>query len=209
MSSTVRQGRYRRGLAALVLALAWVSGCSTEPPQNAGPPAGASTREAPPVKRAVTNDGMPPSQPVSVSIPRIGARSSLEPVGLNADGTVEVPPVTEPMQAAWYRHSPTPGEVGPSVLLGHVDGGGRPGIFFRLRELKRGDEVIVERQDGSTATFVVQRVQQVRKDEFPTDEVYGDTEAPEIRLITCGGVFDHRVDSYRDNIIVYGTLRTR
>ncbi|QWF79377.1 class F sortase [Amycolatopsis sp. CA-230715] len=151
-------------------------------------------------------NAMPRSEPAAIDIPKLGAHSSLIPLGLNADDTIEVPPVSQPMQAGWYRYGPTPGETGPAVVLGHVDGNKLPGIFFRLKELKPGDAVTVSRKDGSTARFVVREVDQVPKDTFPTDAVYGDTAAPELRLITCGGSFDHAAHSYRDNIIVYATL---
>jgi sortase (surface protein transpeptidase) len=143
---------------------------------------------------------------VSLRIPRIGAESSLVPLGLNADRTVQVPPVSTPMQAGWYENGPTPGEIGPAVILGHVDGDHQPGIFYRLHELRPADEILVTRQDGGTVTFTVSRVQQVSKTTFPTDAVYGDTSDAELRLITCGGAFDHAARSYRDNIIVYAVL---
>jgi sortase (surface protein transpeptidase) len=145
-------------------------------------------------------------EPVSVDIPKIGAHSSLVPLGLNPDNTVQVPPVSTPMQAGWYSYGPTPGETGPAVILGHVDGMKQAGIFYRLRELASGDRVSVSRRDGSTARFVVTRVDRVSKDAFPTDAVYGNTAGPELRLITCGGDFDHTAHSYRDNVIVYAGL---
>ncbi|MEU4446390.1 class F sortase [Actinosynnema sp. NPDC050801] len=145
-------------------------------------------------------------EPVEVNVPKIAARSSLIPLGLNADDTVEVPPVSEPMQAGWYVHARAPGEPGPAIILGHVDGDSRPGIFHRLRELAVGDEVEVSRADGSTLTFRVDQVEQVAKERFPTDAVYGDTPEPELRLITCGGTFDRTGGSYLDNIIVYAQL---
>jgi LPXTG-site transpeptidase (sortase) family protein len=150
--------------------------------------------------------GMPPSEPTEVRIPRIGAKSSLIPLGLNPDETVEVPPVEQPMQAGWYKLARTPGETGPAVLLGHVDGNKQPGIFFRLKELAEGDEVEVSRKDGTTAKFRVRGTEQIAKNSFPTEAVYGETDEPELRLITCGGSYDQAAHSYRDNIIVYATL---
>lgn len=184
-----------------------LTGCAGGPADDrpVTPPEGHFDAEVPSEKP--TAKLLPPSRPVSIEIPRIGAKSTLVPVGLNGDGTLEVPPVTQPMQAAWYERSPTPGERGPSVLLGHVDGGGEPGIFHQLRALKPGDKVLVERQDGRTAEFVVRRVEQVAKDAFPTAKVYGDTARAEVRLITCGGSFDQASGNYRDNVIAYGTLR--
>jgi sortase (surface protein transpeptidase) len=177
-------------VAAVVAATVSVAGCST----------------APGVPPPVTATSTAVAAPAEVAIPRIGARSSLVPLGLNADRTVEVPPVDAPMQAGWFTGAPKPGEPGPAVLLGHVNGGGRAGIFARLAELEPGDEVLVRRGDGGTVRFAVRRVDQVPKTEFPTDEVYGDTAGPELRLITCGGAFDEDADSYRDNIIVYASL---
>ncbi|GAB3888680.1 hypothetical protein GCM10029964_056770 [Kibdelosporangium lantanae] len=139
-------------------------------------------------------------------IPRIGASSGLIPLGLNPDQTIQVPPVSTPMQAGWYANGPTPGEVGPAVILGHVDGNHQKGVFYRLHELAEGDEVFVTRADGGELTFVVTKVDQVAKDMFPTETVYGDTEAPELRLITCGGAFDRVAHRYLDNIIVYASL---
>ncbi|RSN57236.1 class F sortase [Amycolatopsis sp. WAC 04182] len=154
---------------------------------------------------AVTR-GLPKADPVSIDVPKIEARSSLIPLGLNADDTIEVPPVTRPMQAGWYLHGPTPGEVGPSVILGHVDGNKQKGIFFRLKELVPGDKVSITRKDGVTAEFAVTKVERVAKDEFPTDAVYGDTAEPELRLITCGGVFDKASRNYLDNVIVFARM---
>lgn len=180
----------------LALALLVLGGCATQP---APVPA--------PVQSAPESEVVAPAEPEALDIPRIGARSTLVPLGLNADETIEVPPVTQPMRAGWYRLGPAPGEPGPAVVLGHVDGGGRPGIFHRLKELVPGDEVLVSRKDGSTVTFAVTRVEQIDKDEFPTEAVYGDTARPELRLITCGGGFDRAAHSYRDNIIVYAAPR--
>jgi LPXTG-site transpeptidase (sortase) family protein len=179
------------GLAATTLLV----GCSAEP---ASPPRSTPTSQHETTAAAV--------DPAEVDIPKIDATSTLVGLGLNDDQTVQVPPVEEPMQAGWFTGAPRPGEAGPAVILGHVNGGGHAGIFARLHELADGDEVRVKRVDGSTLTFTVTRVDQVPKDAFPTDEVYGNTEGPELRLITCGGDFDRSAHSYEDNIIVYAKL---
>ncbi|MCI2418197.1 class F sortase [Saccharopolyspora sp. K220] len=199
------RGRVAATPALVALALSLVlSGCSAAgesvdlaSPASAQPPAQTSVR---------TSAALPPSEPTWIDVPRIGARSSLIPLGLNPDRTVAVPSVHQPMQAGWYQYSPTPGEVGPAVVLGHVNGDGQDGIFARLRELQPGDEILIGRQDGQVARFVVQRMSQPPKTGFPADEVYGDTAGPELRLITCGGSFDHAARSYRDNIIAFATL---
>ncbi|MBV9847396.1 MAG: class F sortase [Kutzneria sp.] len=185
---------------AVLLGALLLAGCA-----SAGPSTTISATP-PPTATTSTAAGMPASEPVSVEVPRIGVSSTLIPLGLNADRTIQVPPVETPMQAGWYDKGPTPGEVGPAVILGHVDGDKAAGVFFRLHELVAGDQIQVVRKDGTTAKFAVRRVDRVPKDAFPTQAVYGDTTGPELRLITCGGVFDHAAHSYVDNIIVYATL---
>ncbi|GAB3909895.1 class F sortase [Kibdelosporangium lantanae] len=191
--------------AAVVVAALTLAGCGTRAvsPPAAGDNAPVAVAEGAP---AQADAGLPASPPTEVEIPKIGAKSSLVSLDLNADGTVQVPPVSTPMQAGWYDKAPTPGETGPAVILGHVDGNKQPGILFRLKDVAKGDDVLVTRQDGRHLRFVVDRVEQVAKDAFPTDEVYGDTTGPELRLITCGGVFDHAAHSYKDNIVVFAKL---
>ncbi|OLZ57030.1 class F sortase [Amycolatopsis keratiniphila] len=201
--------------AALLAVLATLAVVLSGPGETgqAAPPASAERTDAPVAPsdepQAEPAAGMPKADPVSIDVPKIDAKSSLIPLGLNADNTIEVPPVTQPLQAGWYVHGPTPGEVGPSVVLGHVDGNKQKGIFFRLKELAPGDQVSVARKDGTTAEFAVTKVERVAKDKFPTDAVYGDTTEPELRLITCGGVFDKASRNYLDNIIVFARLIAR
>ncbi len=184
-----------RGLAAATLLVAVLL------PAGCGAQAGAPPAAVPPVPSAV--EVVEP--PAAVQIPKIGAESSLTQVGFNPDGSMEIPPVDQPLQAAWYRHSQVPGEPGPAVIVGHVDGNHRPGIFHRLRELKEGDEVVVTKGDGTRQRFTVTHTVQVEKDQLPPD-VFGGTAEPELRLITCGGTFDKTARSYRDNIVVYAGL---
>jgi hypothetical protein len=169
---------------------------------------------APPAPVAAPQDSPPPravaptstSAPTRVRVPSIAAESSLVPVGLDARNRVDVPPVSQPMQAAWFSRSPTPGAVGPAVVLGHVNGNGRRGVFADLARVRPGQEVEVDRGDGRTAVFTVYRVTTVPKSAFPTTEVYGNTPDAQIRLVTCGGELDESQHSYLSNVIVYGTL---
>ncbi|MBE1580339.1 class F sortase [Amycolatopsis roodepoortensis] len=195
--------------AVLVAVLATLATVLSGPRETAAPPASAERTAVEPSAEPEASAGMPKADPVSIDVPKIEAKSSLIPLGLNADNTIEVPPITQPLQAGWYVHGPTPGEVGPSVILGHVDGNQQKGIFFRLKEMAPGDKVSVTRKDGTTAEFAVTKVERVAKDKFPTDAVYGDTTEPELRLITCGGVFDKASRNYLDNIIVFARLLAR
>jgi sortase (surface protein transpeptidase) len=192
MRNLLRQGG-RAVAATLLLALA-LTGCGSN---NAAAPAPTSVPITKPYDKL---------RPTEVRIPKINADSSLLAVAVDKDGQIAVPSVKQPMQAAWYRLSPVPGDVGPSIILGHVDGNHQPGIFYQLKNLGPGDEIFVTRSDGKDVKFVVDHKVQVPKDQFPSDAVYGNTDKPQLRLITCGGVFDHAEHSYVDNIVVYANL---
>ena len=192
----------RAALAALVLVVATGCGGGAAAPGD-GPSLSSPTVTGAPVAPIAP---LAASPPVALTVDAIGARSSLVPLGLNPDKTVSVPPVSQPLQAGWYRLGPTPGALGPAVILGHINGGGQQGIFSRLHELKPGDQIKVARQDGRTALFTVTKLQQVSKSSFPTLAVYGDVPDAELRLITCGGSFDRAKHSYVDNIVVFAAL---
>ena len=144
------------------------------------------------------------ARPVWLSIPVIGVRTSLVDLGLRSNGTLQVPSSTA--VAGWYTGSPRPGTVGAAVIAGHVDSRSGPGIFFWLRDLRPGDRIYVGRADGTMAVFTVTAVRKVAKDLFPTAAVYGPVPDPELRLITCGGVFDRSLGSYLSNIVVFARL---
>ncbi|MEV4641372.1 class F sortase [Actinoplanes sp. NPDC049548] len=139
--------------------------------------------------------------PVRLRIRALGVDSKVQRLGLQPDGTVEVP--ERPDVAGWYEHGPRPGQAGPAVILGHVDSRSGPGIFARLGTVRRGTLVGVDRADGSTVTFRVTGISRVPKVEFPTDLVYAPSLDATLRLVTCGGSFDRTRGSYRDNVIVF------
>jgi len=147
------------------------------------------------------------SVPVSVSIPEIGVRSKLLSLGLNPDGSIEVPSLaTSADEAAWYKYSVTPGQVGAAVIEGHVDSYSGPAVFFRLGELKPGDLVDVDLADHKVTVFKVTAVRLYQKSQFPTAAVYGFTDYPSLRLVTCGGGFDGRSGQYNANVVVFASL---
>lgn len=145
-------------------------------------------------------------RPVRVRLPSVGVSSRLERLGLASDGAIQTPRAWQ--RAGWYRGGPRPGDAGAAVILGHVDSTSGPAVFYRLRELRRGDEIRITRADGSVAVFAVDRTEQHRKTRFPTDEVYYPTPEPTLRLVTCGGDFDTAARSYTDNLVVFASLRS-
>jgi hypothetical protein len=143
-------------------------------------------------------------RPRRLRIPSIGVDSRLQPLGRNADGSVEVP--LEWQVAGWFAEGPSPGERGPAVILGHVDSRTGPAVFYRLRELQPGDAILVNHAHGRVTKFLVDSVEQFDKNRFPTQAVYFPTLEPVLRLITCGGDFDHSSGHYRDNVIAFASL---
>jgi hypothetical protein len=198
-----------KGGAALAVALAVAAlvvitmGGGAPAPVPASAPEASSVAPAPPPVAAAS---LAQSVPARVRVPSISASSTLIPVGVDAHNHVEVPPLSQPMQAAWYSNGPTPGSLGPAVVLGHVNGDGKPGIFADLHRVQPGQEIDVDRADGQTAVFTVSRIETVAKDAFPTQRVYGNTPDAQLRLITCGGALNQSVHNYLSNVIVYATL---
>jgi hypothetical protein len=170
------------------------------------PPPGTVPRAAP---APVLFEPVPPepgpaatvATATTLDVPRLGiTRSSLTELGVDAAGVL-VPPSSIAV-AGWFTGSAVPGAVGPTVIAGHVDSYEGPGIFHRLASLRPGDLVTVGRSDGVAVRYRVTDVVSVPKDAFPTRRVYGPTPGPELRLITCGGEFDHSARRYLSNVVV-------
>jgi Sortase domain len=177
----------------------WFCGAVPAPPHGWG--SGSTVVHGPAMARSL---------PLSIRIPAIGVNSRLLYVGLNPDGTMQVPPLNDPPltnQAAWYKYSPTPGQPGPSIIEGHVDSARTgPSVFFRLGGLKPGDLVYITLADRQVAVFQITGVRLYPKDRFPTSTVYGTTDYAALRLITCGGSFDEHSHHYDSNVVAFAAL---
>ncbi|MET7985933.1 class F sortase [Streptomyces sp. NPDC005281] len=207
MTSLSRRAFVTAALAALLV------GCGGHPAgpaadsrpggATATPRSGGAPAASPSAAKAVRALGR--SVPVGLRIPAIGVDTPLMRLGLAPDGGVQVPPIAAHDLAGWYRYSPTPGQKGPSVILGHVTVGAYgDGVFRRLARLRHGDRIAVRLENGRSADFTVDEVRTVAKADFPADAVYGDVDRPELRLITCGG--PRSGSGYRDNVIVFAEL---
>lgn len=209
----------KRTLCALVLGAVLITGCSgvRDAPRTAYDRAvsyfdrWADGREPEPVEIADGLRDYTPSgsaaavaKPVHIEIPAVGIASDLERLGLAGDGAIKTPDDWD--AAGWYRGGPRPGQQGAAVILGHVDSTTGPAVFYRLRRLEPGDRIKVDRADGTTVAFEVERVEQHGKTRFPTDDVYYPTSEPTLRLVTCGGDFDTAARSYTDNVVVFARL---
>lgn len=181
-----------------------------QPASTAGTGVGASSRSSASKAQTVPSPTTPTppapvAEPTGISIPKIGVSHSLIELGQNSDGTIQVPPLTAPAVPGWYRYSPKPGQVGPAVIVGHIDGTtGAQGVFYNLGALRPGDTVDITRSDNTVAVFRVDGVNKYAKSSFPTLTVYGNTTNPQLRLITCAGPFENQ--HYQDDIVVYATL---
>ncbi|WP_030488089.1 class F sortase [Micromonospora chokoriensis] len=178
-------------------------------PEVSGP---ASTADDAPIDGQPVGQGNAPaglarSAPTSIEIPRIGVDATIMSLGTNPDGTVQVPALDKADQAGWYEPGASPGETGNAVIVGHVDSAVLgPAVFFDLGALTPGDTITVRRADGVPATFTVDSVKSYPKTAFPTELVYGPSDRPSLRVVTCGGQFDEVAKSYPDNIVVFATL---
>jgi hypothetical protein len=144
------------------------------------------------------------ARPVALVIPAIGVRTALIRLGLTSTGALQTPSSTS--VAGWYAGSARPGAIGSAVIAGHIDSVSGPGVFFRLRLLRPGNRVYVQRANGSLAVFEVTTVHTYLKTRFPTVAVYGPEPDAQLRLITCGGTFDYATGHYLSNVIVYAVL---
>jgi sortase (surface protein transpeptidase) len=201
-----RGSRIRRGVVVLSLVVVGAAGCAAgRPAAHAAPP--ASRPAAAPTRTTQVIDfpvgswrRLPLSPPVRVEIPAIGVSSPLVRLGLNRDGTMQVP--GDFQVAGWFTGGPEPGQLGPAVIAGHVDSRTGPAVFYRLRDLRPGDHIRVVRADHRVVRFEVESLASYPKQALPDEAVYGATIAPALRLITCAGTFDRARHSYRDNLVV-------
>ena len=190
------------GLGLLVLALDLQAGDAPPAPSTTVTASADGDTEAGAAPLSLDDE----QEPATLRIPAIEVEAEVIGLGLTEDGALEVPTGAVYNLPGWYVHGPRPGELGPAVIGGHVDSRSGPSVFHRLGALEPGDEIEVAYDDGTVARFVVDRAEHHPKEAFPFDEVFGDTTAPELRLITCGGAFDHGSRSYDENLVVYAAL---
>jgi LPXTG-site transpeptidase (sortase) family protein len=176
---------------------------SSPPTVRLTPVAAPSGRVVAPLSVSAVQQQQTP-RPVSLTIPAIGVKAPVINLGLNRNGTLQVPSTTPVV--GWYTGSPRPGATGSAIIAGHVDSRAGPGVFFWLRNMRRGERIYVRRADGTLAVFTVTAVQIYAKNDFPTTTVYGPVPDAELRLITCGGTFDYASRRYLSNVVVYARL---
>jgi hypothetical protein len=150
--------------------------------------------------------GLRPSAPIRISIPALGVRADVVPVGRADDGSIATPVEDPAGTAGWYGLGPSPGEDGTAVIVGHVDTASKPAVFSKLGQLTTGKLVEVKRKDRRVATFTVESVERFPKTSFPADRVFAETDSPRLVLVTCGGEWVGGSVGYADNVIVFARL---
>jgi sortase (surface protein transpeptidase) len=156
---------------------------------------------------SVSTDTLGRSEPVRLIIPSIGLNSTfVSPLSIASDGTVTVP--DNYSEVGWYGAGASPGEVGSAVILGHVDSIAGPAVFYDLKKLKPNDEIVIIRADGSVVKFLVEFFENYSQDKFPAELVYGYSQEPVLRLVTCSGYFSHVTQRYSHNLVVYANLKS-
>lgn len=182
-------------------------GPSDSPSSSSTSQSSGGSAATPAPAQKIVGPSMARSVPTSISIPSIKLASSpLVQYGLDKNGAIDIPASKPGMPAGWFNGSPTPGQQGPSVIVGHVDSKSGPSVFFHLGQLRPGQTVEVSLQSGRIGTFTIDSVEEYHKAQFPTLRVYGRTDRAALRLITCGGQFNPQVGHYEDNIVVFAHL---
>lgn len=154
---------------------------------------------------ADTKSALGASNPLRMRIPSIGVDALFEePLGVKANYEIEVPESYETV--GWYKYGPSPGEIGPAVVLGHVDSYQGPAVLYSLGQVQVGEKIEIDREDGTTAVFEVERLERHPQSGFPTKEVYSDISYPGLRIITCAGTYNRGVQRYSHNLIVFAKL---
>jgi sortase (surface protein transpeptidase) len=152
--------------------------------------------------------GLSRSEPINISIPSINVQTGIHEVGLLENGSLETPQVMSGL-VGWYEKSPTPGEIGPSVLVGHVDTYKGPSVFWNLGNLQNGDVIQIARVDNSIVEFIVTKKVVYDQSFFGTDEVYGNIEYAGLRVITCGGAYNHITGRYSHNTVIFAEVNKK
>lgn len=177
-----------------------LSGPTTGDVAAVGRPFGASLPPA--------HDPLDGSAPERVEVPSVGIEAPVVARGLDGDGAIDPPPYGMPKTAGWYGDGTQPGAEGTALFVGHVDTDTKPAVFYGLSAVKPGARIEVTRTDGSVAEFTVDDVQLVTRERFDAQKAYGPREdgRAELRLITCGGTYDHKTRSYTANVVVSAYL---
>ncbi|MFI9807057.1 class F sortase [Streptomyces sp. NPDC052301] len=173
--------------------------------RGAGHDGSGADGAAPPASPTPPPRPLPRSRPTSLRIPSLGVDAPIAALRLDQDRHLQTPPVDRPQLVGWYEGGPTPGEPGTAIAVGHRDTTTGPAVFAALAHVTPGKLIEAGRADGRTAVYTVDQVKVFDKADFPDEEVYAPTRRPELRVLTCGGLFSRRT-GYTSNVVVFAHL---
>ncbi|MFI0979610.1 class F sortase [Streptomyces sp. NPDC021093] len=208
------KGRMLTGIAWAVLLLGlwlWGRDLTDGAGGNSAPTTGDVAAVGRPLLQVELPDAHEPFagvRPGRLDVPSLGIRAPVSARGLDAGGAVDPPPYEQPREVGWYRDGTRPGASGVALLVGHVDTRSKPAVFYGLSSARPGEQVKITGADGTVTEFTVEDVQVFSRDKFDAKKVYGPREdgRAELRLITCGGTYDHNARSYTANVVVSAYL---
>lgn len=183
--------------------------------QNPSPPTSESTTKTKPAETSTSTksatqgtvvQGAPDGNPTRVQVTS-GGRSivdaSLQATKLDSENVLAPPFGT----AGWYAEPgwPKPGFQGASILVGHINHGSNPDVFWNLPRVDLGDVVTVTYSSGEQVTFEITRSEPATKDGVPRDDSIWDYDNPEpvLRLITCDPQTSFSNGHYDGNWVVW------
>ncbi len=145
------------------------------------------------------------SLPSRLIIPALDINANVQYVGVNAVGDMRAP--DNFTDVSWYRYGTVPGYLGSAVIAGHVDNGlGLDGVFKHLDTLKVGDDVYIQRNDGTKLLFVVSDIELYPYQDVPTELLFAAADTARLNLITCDGTWVPGGDTYDHRLVIYTTL---
>ncbi|GHH32416.1 class F sortase [Streptomyces candidus] len=208
------RGRMLTGIAWAVLLLGlwlWGREITDGPGGSAAPTTGDVAAVGRPLLQVELPDAHDPvagARPRRVEVPSLGVAAPVSPRGLDSFGAVDPPPYEQPRTVGWYRDGARPGASGVALLVGHVDTRSKPAVFYGLSSARPGEQIRITGADGSVTEFTIDDVQVFSRDKFDAKKVYGPRVAgrAELRLITCGGTYDHEARAYTANVVVSAYL---
>ena len=156
-----------------------------------------------PQEKAIVTDVVSP--PTRLRIPALGIDALIQDVGINSKGNMATP--SNFTDVGWYKHGVSPGARGSAVIAGHVNNGlGLSGVFERLGELQVGDDIYVQREDGSEVHFVVASARRYPYDDAPEEIIFNPSGSVRLNLITCEGKWLQENKTYDQRLVIFAKL---
>ena len=199
-----------RLLYLFLVAILLLSACSSFAPETAASATGNVNTDrpyVPEIPEIRSGNAKENRIPIRVNIPSIGINAFIETVGLKADGELATPTQNPWEDVGWYNMGPYPGQRGSAVIDGHLDRpGGYPAVFWRLGDIKVGDDVQVTNDGGKILHFRVTHIEYYTPEQAPLQDIFGNVGGTYLNLITCAGDWIPSQHQTNLRLVVYTTF---